>query len=57
MHWIQSNLATILVGVVVIAIVAIVACKLVRDKKNHKSSCLGGCSGCPSSGMCHPRRD
>ncbi|HHU06029.1 MAG TPA: FeoB-associated Cys-rich membrane protein [Clostridiales bacterium] len=47
-----ANLSTIIVGLIVLAIVAAVVIKLVRDKINHKSSCGCGCAGCPSAGIC-----
>jgi hypothetical protein len=43
--FIAENLATILVGFVVLVIISAVTIKLVIDKKHHKSSC-SGCSGC-----------
>ena len=49
LNFIVSNLATILVGAVVVAILALVVVKLIRDKKSHVSSCSCGCSGCPSA--------
>ena len=52
---ISSNLANIIVGVIVFSVITLAVIKLVRDKKNHKSSCGGGCAGCPSKGMCHPK--
>ena len=39
-----ANLSTIIVGLIVLAIVAAVVIKLVRDKINHKSSCGCGCA-------------
>ena len=49
---IASNLATILVGAVVVAILTLVVVKLIRDKKRHVSSCSCGCSGCPGAKQC-----
>jgi predicted permease len=52
LNYIAANLATILVGAVVLAIVAAVVVKLIRDKKRNKSSCGCGCSGCPNAQSC-----
>ncbi len=52
-EFIVQNLANIIIGAAVFAILAAVAVKLIKDHKNHKSSCGCGCEGCPSSGMCH----
>lgn len=54
LDFLVQNLGTILVGAVVLAVVVSVLWKMVRDKKQGKSSCscgCGGCSGC--GGACH----
>lgn len=53
MHWITQNGGTLLVGLVVAAVLAGVILKMIRDKKNHKSSCGCSCSGCPGASYCH----
>lgn len=53
LEFLQANLASIIVGAIVFVIIAAVVIKLILDKKNNKSSCGAGCSGCPSSGICH----
>jgi ABC-type proline/glycine betaine transport system permease subunit len=53
LSFIAANLATILIGAVVFAILALIVVKLFRDRKKHASSCSGGCSGCPSAKQCH----
>jgi Na+/citrate or Na+/malate symporter len=50
--FIAQNLATIIIGAVVFAILAAVVVKMIRDKKSHKSSCGCGCKDCPSSSIC-----
>lgn len=52
LSFIMANLSTIIVGAIVFAVIAAVLVKLIRDKINHKSSCGGGCAGCPSAGIC-----
>ncbi|MGI6122948.1 MAG: FeoB-associated Cys-rich membrane protein [Acetivibrionales bacterium] len=53
LEFISANLASIITGAIVFLIVGAVLIKLIRDKKNHKSSCGAGCSGCPLAGKCH----
>lgn len=51
--WITANLATILLSLVLLAVVAGIVWRLIRQKKQGKSSCGCGCENCPSSHMCH----
>lgn len=44
-------MATIIVGGILLAIIGLVIWKMVRDKKNGKSSCGGDCAHCKSN--CH----
>lgn len=48
--WIQGNLATIVVCIILITIAVLIIRKLIRDRKEGKCSCGGNCSGC--SGCC-----
>ncbi|HHW21717.1 MAG TPA: FeoB-associated Cys-rich membrane protein [Clostridiaceae bacterium] len=50
---IKANLSSIIVGAIVLLIVGAVVIKLIRDKKNHKSSCGACCSGCAMAKDCH----
>ncbi len=52
-EFISNNLPSIIVGAVILGVFVAVVIKLVRDKKNHKSSCSCGCAGCPNAGICH----
>ena len=52
-EFIVQNLSTIIVGIIVLGIFAAVVVKLIKDHKNHKTSCGCGCDGCPSSDICH----
>lgn len=49
--WLQNNLSTLIVGVVLLAIVALVCLSMVRNKRKGKSSC--GCKDCALSDKCH----
>ena len=46
LNWLASNLATILISLVLLAIVALIVRYLIRQKKQGKSSCGGNCSCC-----------
>lgn len=54
--WIKQNLSTIIVCMVLIAAVSGVIIKMVRDKKEGKSSCGCGCQGCAMYGSCHKKK-
>ncbi len=51
--WIIENLSTIIVCIVLMAAVAAVIIKMVKDKRKGKSSCGSGCQGCSMYGSCH----
>lgn len=51
--WLADNIATIIVCVVLAAILAAIVVKLVRNKKNGKTSCGCGCSACAMKDSCH----
>ena len=46
LNWLASNLDTILISLVLLAIVALIVRYLIRQKKQGKSSCGGNCSCC-----------
>lgn len=51
--WLGSNLATIVVGAVLLLVVAFIIIKLYKDKKEGKHSCGGNCSGCSMCSTCN----
>jgi len=53
MNWLSANLASLVVGLVVAAIVSLIIVKMIRDKKQNKSTCGCSCSGCPGGSYCH----
>ena len=53
--WITANLSTIIICTILFAVIALIIVSIIRNKKKGKSSCGGGCSGCPMSGSCHPK--
>ncbi len=52
LEFLYGNLATILIGLVVLALVLLAVRSIWRDKKQGRScgSCPGGCSGCSGCG-------
>lgn len=51
--WIVGNIATIVICIVLVLIVAGIIWKLASDKKKGKSSCGCNCAHCAMSGTCH----
>ncbi|MCD8048378.1 MAG: FeoB-associated Cys-rich membrane protein [Clostridia bacterium] len=50
MNWIINNLASVVVGMILLAAVIIAVCKLIKDRKH--GGCGNGCSGCSLAGKC-----
>lgn len=62
LSWLQANLGSIVVVLVLLVIVALIVRRLVMDRKAGKhicggscGSCGGGCQGCPMAGNCHSK--
>lgn len=67
LSWLQANLGSIIVVLVLLAVVALIVRRLALDRKAGKhicggscgscgggcGSCGGGCGGCPMQGKCH----
>lgn len=53
--WIAENIATIIICLVLVLIVAGIIVKLVKDKKKGRSSCGCNCAHCAMSGSCHKK--
>lgn len=53
LSWLIENIATIIVGFIVLAVLVALVIRMIRNKKRGKTSCSCGCSGCPMSGSCH----
>ena len=51
MAFLAANGGTIIVGLLVFGIVAAIVTKMIKDRKNVKTSCGCGCEGC--SHKCH----
>lgn len=48
-------MSTVIISLVLLAIVCGIVAKMTKDKKEGKSSCGCGCSGCPMNGECHKK--
>ncbi len=46
-------MGTYIVAGIILAVVILIIVKLVKDKKQGKTSCGCGCSNCPGSSICH----
>ena len=57
LDFLKENLSTIIIGLIILAVVAGIVVKMIKDKKNGKSSCSCGCGceNCPSAGICHDK--
>lgn len=53
LQWLNANWASLIVGIVLLAAIAGIVVKLVRDKRNGKSGCGCNCAGCPGAALCH----
>ena len=48
-----ANIGTVAVSLILLAMLTLVAVKMIENKKKGVSSCGCGCSTCPYSGKCH----
>ena len=48
LEWLAANIGTIIVALIVIAVIAFVVARMVKDKKVGKSSCGANCAHCAS---------
>ncbi|MDE6671066.1 MAG: FeoB-associated Cys-rich membrane protein [Ruminococcus sp.] len=46
-------MGTVIIGLVLLAIVALIVRNMIKNKKNGKSSCGCGCEHCANSSVCH----
>lgn len=52
-EWLISNLATILISLVLLSVVALITVNFIKNKKKGRTSCGCGCENCAMSGSCH----
>lgn len=55
LSWLNANISTILIALVLLAVVVWIVCRLFRDRKKGKSSCGCGCAHCTMADCCHKR--
>ncbi len=53
LEFLAANIGTILIGLLVAGIIALIILSMVLDKKKGKSSCGCGCANCAMKGSCH----
>ena len=51
-QWLTENISTVIIAVILLAALTAIAVKLIRNKKQGKSSCGCGCKNCALSGKC-----
>ena len=51
--WLLENLATMIIGIMQLALVVFITVRLVKNKRRGKSACGCACSACPMEGACH----
>lgn len=53
--FITGNLATIIIGLMLLGVIVLAVRSIRRDKKAGRScgSCPGGCKGCSGASICH----
>lgn len=60
--WFMENMATIIISMVLVLVVAAILVSMVCGKRKGKSSCGCGCGSCPQgslcamNGACHPAK-
>ena len=62
LSWLQENIGSVVVVLILLGVVALIVRRMVLDKKAGKhicggscGSCGGGCQGCPMAGKCHSK--
>lgn len=54
--WLSDNIATIIICLVLLVIVALIIRSMVINKIKGKGSCGCGCENCPSARICHGKK-
>ena len=55
--WLYENLGTIIISLVLIAIVALITIKLIKDKQKGKCACGHNCAHCAMCSCCHSNQN
>lgn len=56
LQWICSNIGTILIGGMLLAVIGLVVRSLLRQKRQGKTSCGCNCAHCAMHGSCHAKQ-
>lgn len=56
LSWIGENSGTILVGLILVAVIAGILVRMIRNRKKGKSSCGCGCASCPMGDACSKKK-
>ena len=51
--WLEQNLGTLAIGLILLGIVALIVWKMAKDQRGGKASCGCGCAHCAMRGQCH----
>lgn len=54
--FILENIATIVVGILLLAVVLLIIARIIKNKKKGNSSCGCRCVNCSMSGECHKKK-
>ena len=52
LEWVKYNIGTIIVGAALVLLIAFIIVRMVKNKKQGKSACGCGCSGCAMKDSC-----
>jgi hypothetical protein len=53
--WLQANMGTIIVGLILLVIVGLIVRSILKDKRKGKSSCGCGCANCTMHCQSHQK--
>ncbi len=53
--FLAANWGNLVVAFIVLLIIILAVRKIVKDKKQGRTSCGCGCANCPSAGICHKK--
>lgn len=56
LNWMEQNLGTIAICVLLVAMVAAILLSMRREKRQGKSPCGGSCAHCTLHGACQEKR-
>ena len=55
--WLQANLSTILVGLVLFCLLGLVVFRMIRQRQRGETSCGCGCANCAMKDACHTAKE